>query len=1223
MNPPAYPLTLVSGVRRILRGAAFLFACLLGSTRLDAAVFDYPVTNTNDSGPGSLREAITVAILARSQANGSALFENEWRVVFNIPNPSGTPITIQPVGPLRKITQSITIDGTTQPGYAGTPLIQISGSLAGPSTSGLTIEEFSKLDLRGVAINRFKGYGIYGEGGCGLQMTGCAIGTNPAGTAALPNEQGGLCVYSIRYYSRYGSHGIGSVKIGGTGAGEGNVISGNGGAGIYVNGYADIQNNKIGTSRDGLSPLPNQGAGVIAEEGSISTSGLGIGGTYVVGNVISANTGIGLNLSSGTVQNLVRNNIIGLAADGSTDLGNGGSGLQVNVFGANVGGPSVADGNVISGNSGHGIEIYGVRYPWLPDSPSLFRNNLIGTNAAGTAARANNAGGIYMFSEPFGEYTRGVVVVGASGAGNVIAGNGSSGVNVEGGEMRLMGNYIGVSRTFTPMGNAGNGIRANEGRIIAGSADSLALGNIIGSNAGHGIFCLGGATLKAEGNHIGVSPAGAAIGNDGDGIQHLPIVSPNFVDSTVIGGTLPNSANTIANNSGAGVALPEPLGSTGEFIGVLGNSIYGNGGLGIDLAASGVLPNDSRDADNGANRRQNYPVITAATPTQVIGTLASTPDTRFRVEVFRTQADPSGHGEGRYFLGATEVKSDGSGLTAFGLGGLSLTAGQSVTATASVILEHYDSPGAPAVEFIHNTSEFAANLSVSSEEVASFAFSAAATSISEGNSGIAVNVRRSGITNTATSVQYATRGLTAVAGSDFTATSGTLSFAAGQTSLFFWVPLLDNAAYENAETFEIVLSNPAGGLLSSPALHTVTILDDETMPELNITPSFSVVEGHTGTTTVFIDITLSAPSELPVTANYYFWFGTANSQDYTKNTPPIQFAPGQTKVTHSVEIIGDPDVEPDEYIDISLALYPGNAVLGAQTQCLLTILNDDDSSPGTLQLEATGATVAESNGTINLAVTRTGGTGGAASVQYSVTGGTATVNQDYAYAGSAGVLNFAHGQSSANITLSLLDDYLPESTETLVLQLSNATGASLGGNTTYTLSVTDSDVYYSISGRVAGPDGNGIPGVSVYLGGSGNTALITDASGTYTFGNLVGGRNYIVSPFLSGYTFTPSNLTFNNLTASRTDQNFTGVPEVVTMPELGLALLPDGRPLLTWPSDSTGWTLQSSTNLAAGSWQNVTVTPTIRNGYFRVILPAASRGFFRLTNESGGGGDDM
>lgn len=1221
MNTLAFPLLLVSGARRILRGAAFLLTCLLGSTRMDAAVFNYAVTNTNSSGPGSLDAAITAAIQARSLVNGSSLNENEWRVVFNIPNPSGNTLTIQPTGFLPKISQSITIDGTTQPGYAGTPLIEISGSAASSNASGLTIGEDEDLDLRGVAINSFQRYGIYGEPGSGLQMTGCAIGTNPAGTTALPNEEGGLLVSTV---NNFGYRPPGSVKIGGTGAGEENVISGNGGAGVVVYGYANIQNNRIGTSRNGLAPLPNQGAGVIVvETGTEAAGGVGEGWSYVAGNVISGNTGIGLYLVSFSIYHSVKNNIIGLGADGSTDLGNGGAGLRLNVFGADVGGPSVADGNLISGNDGYGIEIYGVKYPYLPDSPSLFRNNLIGTNAAGTAARANGAGGIYMFSDPFGEYTRGVVVVGASGAGNVISGNGANGVNVEGGEMLLMGNFIGISRSFAPLGNTGNGVRANEGRIIAGSAENPALGNIIGSNAGHGIFCLGGATLKAEGNYVGVSPVGAFLGNDGDGIHHLPIVSPSWVETTVIGGTIPNSANTIANNSGAGVALPEPLGAVGEFIGVLGNSIYGNGGLGIDLAATGVLPNDPRDADNGANGRQNYPVITAATPTQVIGTLASTPDTRFRIEVFRTQADVAGHGEGRYFLGAAEVKSDGAGLAAFGLRGLSLAAGQSVTATASVIEEYYDPFTPPAVEVIHNTSEFAANLNVSSEEVASFAFSSAASNISEGSSGIAVSVQRSGITSTAASVQYATRALTAVAGADFTATSGTLSFAAGQTSLFFWVPLVNNGVHEGEETFEILLSAPVGGLVSGPALHTVTILDDEPQPELNITPSFSVVEGHTGTTTVFIDITLSAPSELPVSAYYQFWNGTANFQDYTEHTSPIYFAPGQTKLTHSVEIFGDTDVEPDEIINIDLALRPTNAVLGSQTQCVLTILNDDDSSPGTLQLEASGVTVAESNGTITLAVQRTGGTGGAASVQYSITGGTATVNEDYAYAGSTGVLNFAHGQSSANITLTLFDDYLPESTETLVLQLSNATGATLGSNTTYTLSVTDSDEYYSISGKVAGPDGSGIPGVSVYLGGSGNTTLITDASGTYTFGNLIGGRNYIVSPFLSGYTFTPSSLSFNNLAATRTDQNFTGVVGVVSMPELSIALLSGGQVFLTWPSDSTGWTLQSSSTLGVGSWQNVTVTPTVRNGYFQVILPAASQGFFRLTNENGGGDDEM
>src|SRR5207248_2227652 len=130
----------------------------------------------------------------------------------------------------------------------------------------------------------------------------------------------------------------------------------------------------------------------------------------------------------------------------------------------------------------------------------------------------------------------------------------------------------------------------------------------------------------------------------------------------------------IAGNASRGVALGLSVTNTS----ILGNSIFGNGNLGIDLVggtqnAFGVTKNDPGDGDTGSaapNNLQNYPELTSVSSsggsTTITGTLKSTPNTTFRLEFFANNLpDPSGFGEGRTFLGFTNVTTDGSGNVSF------------------------------------------------------------------------------------------------------------------------------------------------------------------------------------------------------------------------------------------------------------------------------------------------------------------------------------------------------------------------------------------------------------------------------------------------------------------------------------------------------------------------------------------------------------------------------
>ncbi|MFZ5980911.1 MAG: hypothetical protein ACOYVF_09810, partial [Candidatus Zixiibacteriota bacterium] len=136
--------------------------------------------------------------------------------------------------------------------------------------------------------------------------------------------------------------------------------------------------------------------------------------------------------------------------------------------------------------------------------------------------------------------------------------------------------------------------------------------------------------------------------------------------------------------------------NNGDYNEIVENSIYDNGGLGIDLNDDGVTPNDASDLDDLANRELNFPVITAATTFAVSGTLSTDgPEDQTRVEVFLVDFDPSGHGEGRTYLGSTIP--DVAGNWSLSVTGL-VTAGDTVTATAT--------------DSLSNTSEFCGNYPV-------------------------------------------------------------------------------------------------------------------------------------------------------------------------------------------------------------------------------------------------------------------------------------------------------------------------------------------------------------------------------------------------------------------------------------------------------------------------------------------------------------------------------
>lgn len=311
-----------------------------------AGAATFTVTNTNDSGPGSLRQAI---IDSNSTPGGEPN-------VINFSIGTGAQ-TISPLSPLPTITARVIIDGTTQPGYAGKPIIEIEGSQAGNRAGFVISAGFST--IRGLVINRFNGDGIFMFDTNGNVIEDNFIGTDVTGSIALGNSRAGV----------FGSSGIGFHVI------RRNVLSGNGGDGISlgVGLFNAVEDNLIGTDATGAFALGNALHGIRASFDTVRARR----------NVISGNHQNGI-WSGGL--NLFQGNFIGTDATGTLPIGNFGDGISSVID--EVGGLNDGEGNTIAFNGGVGVLV--AVPPSTILSNSIFSNGGLGIDIDGDGVTAND-----------------------------------------------------------------------------------------------------------------------------------------------------------------------------------------------------------------------------------------------------------------------------------------------------------------------------------------------------------------------------------------------------------------------------------------------------------------------------------------------------------------------------------------------------------------------------------------------------------------------------------------------------------------------------------------------------------------------------------------------------------------------------------------------------------------------------------------------------------------
>jgi parallel beta-helix repeat protein len=671
------------------------------------------VTTTADVGPGSLRAAIYYA----TDHPGSA-------VRFNIPNSdpgySNGVYNLHLTGHLPPlVANGMVIDGSTQPGFTNQPLIVVDASQIIPETytSDTVLIYSSSNQIKNISFTGFDWNGltlIYADA-TNNTISGCWLGVDSTGTNSAPNAYQGILIAAgasrniiggtnvlarnvISGNLQYGilitdsntvgnavlgnyvgtdAHGTNIVSngksgvllgggtsgniIGGSNVLARNILSGNREYGIYTTNTSGnaILGNYIGTDVSGSNAIPNWFSGLFLDNNSHGNVIGGLNGS--ARNLVSGNTNAGIWLTGpGTTGNVVQGNWAGLNASGNTALPNTFIGMYV-LGGAQS---NMVLNNVFSGNPSEGLR--------LADPGTSFnqvQGNYFGTDAGGSNAVPNNFGGVTIFNGATSNTIGGTTLA----ARNVISGNyigvvignvGTSGNVVQGNLVGIgLNGQTAVANTFAGIVVSGGAVN----NLIGGTIPGVA--NFVSANLQYGVSLtdVGTSGNTVEDNFIGTDVTGTnGLGNGTGSFYGANVELQLGASGNFIGGTAAGAGNVIAFSSVKGVLLFDPATTHNA---IRGNSIFGNTNLGIDLNNDGVTPNHI-GLEAGPNDFQNYPVITSAfgfgANTGIAGTLNSLPNQPYFVDVYRSPAaDPSGYGQGKFYLGSVSVTTDGSGNGTF------------------------------------------------------------------------------------------------------------------------------------------------------------------------------------------------------------------------------------------------------------------------------------------------------------------------------------------------------------------------------------------------------------------------------------------------------------------------------------------------------------------------------------------------------------------------------
>ena len=303
-------------------------------------------------------------------------------------------------------------------------------------------------------------------------------------------------------------------------------------------------------------------------------------------------------------------------------------------------------------------------------------------------------------------------------------------------------------------------------------------------------------------------------------------------------------------------------------------------------------------------------------------------------------------------------------------------------------------------------------------------------------------VRLSASSDKLVTVAYETRDGTAVAGADYTSTSGTLRFDAGETRTTLAVPTLEDATAEETEGFTVQLRDPSGATVADGTA-TGTITDDDDPPGLSIDDAPAVREGESA---AFV-VRLSASSDKLVTVAYETRDGTAVAgADYTSTSGTLRFDAGETRTTLAVPTLEDATAEETEGFTVQLRDPSGATVADGTATGTIT---DDDDPPGLSIDDAPAVREGESAAFV---VRLSASSDKLVTVAYETRDGTAAAGFDYV--ATEGTLRFDAGETRTTLAVPTLEDATAEETEGFTVQLRDPSGATVADGTA-TGTITD------------------------------------------------------------------------------------------------------------------------------------------------------------------------
>ncbi|MEK6335110.1 MAG: Calx-beta domain-containing protein [Acidobacteriota bacterium] len=320
------------------------------------------------------------------------------------------------------------------------------------------------------------------------------------------------------------------------------------------------------------------------------------------------------------------------------------------------------------------------------------------------------------------------------------------------------------------------------------------------------------------------------------------------------------------------------------------------------------------------------------------------------------------------------------------------------------------------------------------------------------------------------SVEYATTDNTAVTPTDYQSAAGTVTFNPGDLSKTVTVFVNSDLLDEPNETFFLNLTNVVNGVLLDSQGQGI-IIDNDPTPSLSIN-DVALAEGDAGVTDLSFTLSLSAASGRSITVNYASVDNTAVAgADYQSTSGMLAFSPGDTSKQITVLITGDAEFEPNETFSIMLSGATNATIFDAEGQA--TILNDDPAPP-TPTLSIDDANIIEGNSgssTITFQVSLSPSSSNPVTVDFATANGTATTGgTDYQAAG--GTLAFSPGETSKPVSISINGDTLVEGHETLIVNLSNATGGAVIGKPSGTGTIQNDDLPVIVISQLYGGGGN-------------------------------------------------------------------------------------------------------------------------------------------------------